>query len=690
VAEPLLRIRDRRASRVCAAVCALVLFEAHIGRKAFGRSQAEDPVEQTVAPEPLSGSLAGKLSELARSISASQQMLQQLLAEDDRSGSTAQADRERSVARAALYACILLQLLVIVWLVRKLLASRGQLSNRVHEADRLLQEVQQSAVELERTSDLLTKESARRMRGEAAARLAALSEQSAHRSIEEVLESLDRRIADVIDHVLEDARALRRKDLSTAERRRILDRIGREGESASDALGELVDLRRLHRGELVLERRTIEPAELLARLREWAEPIAEAREHRFELSLQGVLPSPIETDPRRLLRILKLIVGRALESVSTSRIALEVAPELVENTTRLRFSIPCGDPERKPAKDDATGRLEAIAGEGDLVFWVASSIAEDLGGSLVIEREEGGEARYSLRVNCGCELPIRTPLPHSHASGKELLAQTSQRLASALLSGRRILVADDASENLRVIEWVLGRAGAECTLVENGREAVERVLAEQARGKPYDLVLLDLQMPLFDGYQAVGSLRSKGCTTPLVALTASTSSEERRRCLEVGFDDFLTKPIDRNMLLRQLAARFYAGGEDRRASLSRPDGSAPPVPPAPLPAPPADAGKQGITSLFASDEGMTELIEWFTREIEKDIERIERALERGDRGEIGTIVHQLKGSAGSYGFPAVSEQAERVEACIARNDEGEHLQREVAVLIDLCNRLEGS
>jgi CheY-like chemotaxis protein/HPt (histidine-containing phosphotransfer) domain-containing protein len=624
-------------------------------------------------------------------MASSQQMLQQLLADDGRAGSTAQADRESSVARAALYACILLQLLVIVWLVRKLLASRGQLSSRGHEADRLLQEVQQSAVELERTSDLLTKESARRLRAEAATRLATLSEQSSQRSVEEVLDSLDRRIADVIDRVLEDARSVRRKDLSTAERRRLLDRIGREGESANDALGELVDLRRLHRGELLLETRTIDPAELLDRLREWAEPIAEARGRRFELSLERPLPASIETDPRRLLRMLKLVVGRALESVVAPRIVLEVEPELGEDMTRLRFSIPCTEPPRKPAVGkDSAGELEAIAGEGDLAFWVASSIAEELRGSLETEHTEGGGTRYALRVSCGVELPVRTPLPRAHVPGKELLAQTSQRLASALLTGRRILVADDSDENLRVIEWVLGRAGAVCTLVANGREAVERVLGEQTRGKPYDLVLLDLQMPLFDGYQAVAALRKEGCTTPLVALTASSSSEERRRCLDLGFDDFLSKPIDRNVLLRQLAARFHAGSENRSTSFSRPEREPLPVPAAPLPSPPVEASKQGITSLFASDEDMSELIDWFTREIEKDIERIERALERGDRGEISTIVHQLKGSAGSYGFPSVSEQAERVETCISRNEDGEHLQREVAMLIDLCNRLEGN
>ncbi len=690
MADRSIDLRDPRTPRASGALLAFLLCSLQ-GAPAVLAAQEQAAVVPAPDAPPEPGSLVARLNELARSMSASQRMLKRVLAEGAQVESAAEADRQRSVAHAALYAVILLQLLVIVQLVRKLLAFRGQLASRAHEVDRLLRELQQASGERERTLELFTKEGDRRLRAEASERLASLSEQSVQRSIEEVLDSLDRRIAVVLDRVLEDVRAVRRKDLSTPERRRLLDRIAREGETASDVLGELVDLRRLHRGELTLDRQAVDPTALLARLSEWAEPIAEARERRFELSLDDSLPARIETDPRRLLRILKLIVSRALETAGASKVVLRVQFEVEDDTARMRFSSLRNDAAgARPIPDAGAVDLEALANEGDLAFSVASSIAEALGGALAAEPLEGGAIRYSLSIACGALGAIRASRLGTFAPSKEPLTQTNQRLASALLAGKRILIADDAQENLRVIEWVLGRAGAECTLVENGREAVERALAAQGRGAPYDLILLDLQMPLLDGYEALRSLREQGSTTPVIALTAASSMEDRQLCLERGFADFLSKPIDRNVLLRQLAARFCAASEAASAG-TRMVASAPsPTPLAPLPLAASEVSGQSLTSLFANDESMDDLIEWFTQEIEKDVVRIERALERGDRAELAAILHQLKGSAGSYGFPAVSEQAERVESCITRNEDAERLQTEVAVLLDLCNRLAGN
>ncbi|MCA9164799.1 MAG: response regulator, partial [Planctomycetales bacterium] len=117
----------------------------------------------------------------------------------------------------------------------------------------------------------------------------------------------------------------------------------------------------------------------------------------------------------------------------------------------------------------------------------------------------------------------------------------------------RILLAEDGPDNQRLISFVLRKAGAEVTLADNGQIALEMALAAEADNRPFDVILMDMQMPVMDGYQATGRLRDADYRGPIIALTAHAMRSDRQRCLQAGCDDYTTKPIDRRLLVNLVA-----------------------------------------------------------------------------------------------------------------------------------------
>jgi len=240
-------------------------------------------------------------------------------------------------------------------------------------------------------------------------------------------------------------------------------------------------------------------------------------------------------------------------------------------------------------------------------------------------------------------------------------SERSTRLDPHLLASRRVLLAEDGYDNQVLIATFLVRAGATVKVVENGQLAVDEAHAAVAAGTPYDVILMDMQMPVLDGYSATSKLRMTGYRGPIVALTAHAMAGDRERCESAGCDDYLTKPVNRAKLTATVA-RFLDGA----------------------PAP-GESGEH-LVSTLANDGDLGALVRRYVRDLPERSSAILRALQASDVETLTRLAHQLKGSAGAYGFPLITEAAAAVEAAVASGLDGAAVQSRAEELATLCRR----
>jgi CheY-like chemotaxis protein len=135
----------------------------------------------------------------------------------------------------------------------------------------------------------------------------------------------------------------------------------------------------------------------------------------------------------------------------------------------------------------------------------------------------------------------------------------------------RILLVEDCFDNQRLIAHVLRKAGAEVSVAENGQVAVDLALAAEQAGSVFDIILMDIQMPVMDGHEATRQLRKIGFTNPIIALTANTTPESRQKCLDSGCSDFMTKPFCIATFVTALAEHLAGGGAESKVAITQTD-----------------------------------------------------------------------------------------------------------------------
>ncbi len=335
--------------------------------------------------------------------------------------------------------------------------------------------------------------------------------------------------------------------------------IRRNGAELLRLVSDLLDFARAEAGDLALTSGAVRIDDLLAELRASVERAAAERGLELRLERDAAAPAEVATDRERLRQVLLHLLTNALRFTERGDVRVHVrrarlgecdAVELAVSDTGIGISAEDRLRIFQPFVQ-VDGSYRRRSGGAGLGLSLSSRLVELLGGTLAVESELGRGSTFRVTLPLGRPEPAAAPAP------LEPLAAAPPSLAGAW-----ILLAEDCADNQRLIASFLRRAGAMVEIVGNGRLALDRVAEAERAGEPFDLVLMDMQMPELDGCEATRALRAGGCGLPIVALTAHALPAHRDECLAAGCDDYLTKPVERIALLEAIARHAHKPAAD--------------------------------------------------------------------------------------------------------------------------------
>jgi CheY-like chemotaxis protein len=279
---------------------------------------------------------------------------------------------------------------------------------------------------------------------------------------------------------------------------------------------------------------------------------------KLQLIHETSIPQTILTDSTRFKQILNNLMSNAIKFTETGSVTLKLG--MIQLNEQWVFKVQVIDTgigmhqeqlnkifEAFSQADNSTSRKYGGTGLG---LTISRKLSHILGGDLVVDSEPGKGSRFTLTINPG---PLNEQyvaasehfLPVKQFSGAKPSAQ--KQIDKLPLADVRILFVEDGMDNQMLIKHLLTKAGASVNLSDNGQIAVDRLSDEGPDA--YDVILMDMQMPVLDGYQATAKLRAMGFDLPIIAVTANAMSDDRNKCIGAGCSDFVPKPVNRQLLI---------------------------------------------------------------------------------------------------------------------------------------------
>ena len=333
-------------------------------------------------------------------------------------------------------------------------------------------------------------------------------------------------------------------DQSQEEMKHEIDSIITSGSHLQKIINDILDLSKIEAGQLIVEYRKISPITFTNELTRIIGTRAQDKGLSFNIDYNFPLPKEINTDPTRLNQILINLCGNAIKFTDAGHITISLT--YIPETTQLEIIVSdtgIGISEEEQLKlfkpfsqaDESTTRIYGGTGLG---LCIAKQLAQKLGGDISIKSSKGQGSQFITLIDIGIEeneIELITDAENKEKTSENVTLKTATKLNG------HILLAEDDINNQNIISKYLRKLGLTVDISDNGQAAINKTLQQK-----YDLILMDMQMPVLDGLEATRQLRQSGNLTPVISLTANAMQEDRTKCIDAGADDYLSKPIEFN------------------------------------------------------------------------------------------------------------------------------------------------
>ncbi|MFT5312610.1 MAG: signal transduction histidine kinase/CheY-like chemotaxis protein [Paraglaciecola sp.] len=429
------------------------------------------------------------------------------------------------------------------------------------------------------------------------------------------------------------AELLRRDKPVEQEADKHLTTIIHNGRHLTELLREILDLSKIETQNLILEKQRFDLPQLLAELRELHLVHAHAKSLQLNFEISAGIPHWIIGDPTRIKQILHNLLSNAIKFTAQGKVDFVV--EVCKKNAEIIFQVTdtgMGISDEKKLlvfdsfKQADTSINRQYGGTG-LGLGIAKNLCNLMGGQLSLVSQLNKGSTFTASIQCVKMQGIVCELPTIVYEKKERLTEIPQLFG-------HVLLVEDTLVNQQLITYHLEMTGVVVSLAENGQQAIERAMCHE-----FDLILMDVQMPVMDGKEAINALKQLGYNQPIYALTANVMQSDIEEYRQLGFQDTLSKPLNLEQLYAVLRKHLA-----KEAKIST---------------------DPQVRQSF--NRRMDELRPMFITTLVQQLDELRDAVAQQNILKTREILHIIKGSAGSFGFQKLTDLANDALISIRRN-----------------------